>query len=811
MRKIVSWNKDWLYKENYEDSDAACRIDETLYTGVELPHTNKMLPYNYLDETAYQFVCCYAKKFVLPKEAGDKEIVLEFEGVMIAAEVYLNGRLVCTHKGGYTPFKAVLTQAVRWDGENSLVVRVDATERPDIPPCGGVIDYLTYGGIYREVNLQILDRTHIEHMFIHAEHCLEEEKSLEARIEIFSEAEQEAEVELRLEDAGETRAARTEPVRLAQGKNTCKVRLDGLKGIDLWDMEHPVLYTVSARLACAGSGPEESDLIRERFGFRESAFKPDGYYLNGKKVRLVGLNRHQSYPYVGYAMPKRVQRKDAELIKEHAGVNLVRTSHYPQSRHFLDRCDELGLLVMEEIPGWQHIGGEAWQAQALQDTRDMIIRDYNRPSVILWGVRINESQDHHDLYTKTNAAAHELDPYRPTGGVRFLTGSEFLEDVYTFNDFSHVGGELVFRTRDEITGRKDPVPTLITESNGHMYPVKSVDKEERLTEHVMRHLRVIQEALTREDLAGGISWCAFDYNTHSSFGSGDKICYHGVYDMFRNPKYAAYAYASQKDPKKEIVLKPATLAARGERDGGGTVPFTVLTNCDFIRVFKNGNLVGDFYPDRRKFPGLAHPPVVITHLLEEKEDFGFSPEDKKRFQEFLRQKTEEGDIANIRQEELEPFEDMAAKYGKDVPQLLGMVMAMAGGWGEKENMLLLQAFLDGQPVCEKKAGEVKSAAGLRVEADETVLLCDDDTYDAVRVVVQAVDTLGDRMPFTQECVSVTLEGPAEIMGPARFALTGGASSFWIKTKGTAGKVRIKVEGMYNSAECCVAIEQGGTE
>ena len=151
------------------------------------------------------------------------------------------------------------------------------------------------------------------------------------------------------------------------------------------------------------------DAVNTRFGFREAVFKEDGFYLNGKKMKLRGLNRHQSYPYVGYAMPKSMQKLDTDLIKEELGLNAVRTSHYPQSHHFMDRCDELGLLVFTEIPGWQHIGDESWQEQAKKNTQEMVLQYRNHPSVILWGVRINESMDNDDLYKETNRIAHELD------------------------------------------------------------------------------------------------------------------------------------------------------------------------------------------------------------------------------------------------------------------------------------------------------------------------------------------------------------------------------------------------------------------
>ena len=146
---------------------------------------------------------------------------------------------------------------------------------------------------------------------------------------------------------------------------------------------------------------------------RDARFTEKGFFLNGKHIKLRGLNlSHQTYPYVGAAMPARVQRRDALVLRKDLGINLVRTSHYPQSPHFLDACDEVGLLVLEEIPGWQFIGGPAWQDLAVKNVEDMIRRDWNHPSIVLWGVRINESPDNHDFYTRTNALAHKLDPSR---------------------------------------------------------------------------------------------------------------------------------------------------------------------------------------------------------------------------------------------------------------------------------------------------------------------------------------------------------------------------------------------------------------
>lgn len=164
----------------------------------------------------------------------------------------------------------------------------------------------------------------------------------------------------------------------------------------------------------------------------------------------------------------------------------------------------------------------------------------------------------------------------PWGSIRCIAESEFLEDVYTMNDFvlgSHeLGGNrgrTPLRPRREVTGLGHDVPYLVTEYNGHMFPTKSTDNELRQNEHVLRHLEVMDAAYGDSAVAGCIGWCAFDYNTHADFGSGDGICYHGVMDMYREPKFAAYAYASQTEPSERVVMEPVTHYARGERNIGG--------------------------------------------------------------------------------------------------------------------------------------------------------------------------------------------------------------------------------------------------
>ena len=261
-------------------------------------------------------------------------------------------------------------------------------------------------------------------------------------------------------------------------------------------------------------------------GFREAKFTPDGFFLNDKRIKLIGLNRHQNYPYVGCAMPDSAQKEDAEILKTKLGCNIVRTSHYPDSEAFLSRCDEIGLLVVDEIPGWQYIGkDEAWRNNFQYFVEAMVEKERNHPSLIAYGTRIDESPDDDELYSKAVNFVHQANPSRPCLGVRNFKTSHCLEDIYAYNDFSCGSLDHGLDPRKSVTGAKNK-PLLISEHNGHMFPTKQIDFPMRRLEHALRHLKVMDDAYADDTICGAIGWCAFDYNTHKDFGSGDHICYH---------------------------------------------------------------------------------------------------------------------------------------------------------------------------------------------------------------------------------------------------------------------------------------------
>ncbi len=803
MRSIMNLNFGWKYKESFEDAFVENGFDDSGFADVMLPHANIELPYNNFNEKCIQFISCYRKKFPVTGEQAGERAILHFDGVMAYCRVYLNGSYAGEHKGGYTPFRLDVTGFIREDGENVLVVMVDSTEREDIPPFGHVIDYLTYGGIYREVSLVFVQEIHVDNLHIRTKDVLTENMKMEIdlHLENHSGAEKAIVIEFELLCRDESKLKFMEGgVTLAPGPSKLTFTKALVQKMELWDLQAPNLYHVAVKVLHDGVLLDE---CKERFGFREAVFQKDGFHLNGKRIKLRGLNRHQSFPYVGYAMPKGAQYKDAEILKLDLGVNLVRLSHYPQSRHFLDRCDELGLLVFEEMPGWQHIGDEAWQDVAVQNVEDMIKRDWNRPCVILWGVRINESADDDRFYARTNRVAKELDPDRQTGGVRNFGGSRLLEDVYTYNDFVHDGLNDALQPRSRIV--KTDAPYLVTEHNGHMFPTKKYDNESRRIEQALRHLRVMDKMYRAADISGAIGWCMSDYNTHRDFGSGDRICYHGVLDMFRIPKEAAWAYSSQQEGSP--VMEVAASMVPGERDGGVLREAIVFTNCDSVRLSKNGTYVGTYGPDREAYPGIPHPPVVITDfigdLIEKNE--GFAKNDAMLAKEILQAVVRHGDQSLPMKYKLK-MAYLMFKCHLSHAKAVALYTTYVANWGGKSPVYEFTGFVSDKPVGTSRKGPADSA-GLFAVADKDRLV-EEETYDVCRIVLKHLDSLGNVMTLSNEVITLETEGPGEVIGPGQIALIGGSIAFWVKTAGKSGTLQVRVRsGRFGDQTLSFAVEK----
>ena len=516
---VFSLGTQWLFGGQYNAGSETTLYDESGFTPVTLPHTVTPLSWRNWNVSAWQQVWIYRRHFnggplVGPHPSGNR-ILVDFEGVMVNAAVVINDQTVASHQGGYLPFSAELTGHVT-SGDNLLAVVVDARSLPVPPTSAGhgprSIDFFQPGGIYRDVRLRVLPQAFLSDVFARPVNVLSSQRRVDVECTVDSALTNHATgtLQVKLMDGSHQMAIQATTVNLGSpGVTTTKLSLTGLGPVSLWSTESPKLYTIQATLAVPGAG---SHSFSRRIGFREASFQSDGFYLNGARLQLFGLNRHQLYPYAGMSMPARVQRKDAEILKHEFNCNMVRCSHYPQSPHFLDACDELGLLVWEEAPGWHDVSSSAaWQDLAVQNVRDMVIRDRSRPSVIVWGTRLNETPDLPGLWAATRQAAAELDGSRPSSGAMTdYADTEWNEDVFAFNDYGVNAKTGEPALRPPLPG----LPYLITEAVGVVEARPEhfawTDPSALLAKQASLHAQAQSQA--RSDLAysGMLAWAGFD-------------------------------------------------------------------------------------------------------------------------------------------------------------------------------------------------------------------------------------------------------------------------------------------------------------
>lgn len=782
-------NDDWLFTEQFEDSLTAPEYPENTLQPVRLPHTCKETPFHYFDESLYQMVSGYRRHLLIPKDWQGKRILLTFEGAAHDSTVFCNGKKVGEHHCGYTAFTVDLTDNVLYGQDNLLCVRLDSRENLNVPPFGYVIDYMTYGGIYRDVRLEVKEKVSLSDIFVHTAIDF---RSSPVTAQITSEitlTESNENVTIRQYYMPKSTAVAQESWRLlceqtVSADVSCDKEFSLTATITaplLWDTEEANLYILKTQLLY-----QDNTILDETettFGIREAVFKKDGFYLNGRKLRIRGLNRHQSFPYVGYAMPKSMQRLDADLLKKELGLNAVRTSHYPQSHYFLERCDELGLLVFTEFPGWQHIGDDAWKAQAVANAEDMIRQYRNHPSIILWGIRINESPDDDAFYEKTNAVAHKLDPTRPTGGVRAMKKSHLLEDVYTYNDFLHDGEMPGCDPKKKVTSDMEK-PYLISEYNGHMYPTKSFDNEERRSEHAIRHANVLDAVAGQPDIAGSFGWCMFDYNTHKDFGSGDRICYHGVMDMFRNPKLAANIYACEQE--QTPVLEITSSMDIGEHPGCNRGNIYILSNADSVKMYKNDRFIKEYLPEMSPYKHLKHGPILIDDFIGDSfaQNERFRPKHAKEITDAMNL-VARGSLNHIPKRLYLTALKLLLIYHINFAEVTRLYTKYIGDWGGTATIYRFDAIKDGKVVKSVTKEPVREIR-LEAEADHTILT-EQHSYDVALVRIRAVDDHGNVLPFYQEPVRLIAEGDISIIGPDTIALQGGMGGTYVKSTGRSGR------------------------
>ena len=761
---MFSLCNDWEFSSSW--SDSFCK-GEGSFIKIRIPHTVSESPLHYSGPHNYEGVFGYRTELFIGEESRGQRLFLQFDGAAHIADVFVNGSFAGTHRSGYTAFRVEITDLINYGKSNLIAVRLDSTENGEIPPFGFVIDYLTFGGLYREVWLDIRQTSFISDVYVSTPDvktaCVEltvDGNAGAAKVSVY--------------DGGVLMATQ-------EGQRSFRLSCPDAQP---WSVDDPKLYTLISELY--DEKGELLDTVTTEFGFRTAQFKADGFYLNGKKLFIRGLDRHQCYPYIGYAAPRHLQEEDARILKEELACNAVRTSHYPQSQWFMNACDRLGLLVFTEIPGWQHIGGEGWKEQAVENTEEMVLQYRNHPSIVLWGVRINESQDCDDLYIKTNEVARRLDPSRQTSGVRYIENSHLLEDVYAYNDFSHEGSNPGCKPKAKVMKEQDR-PLLISEANGHMFPTKSYDPWMKRQEHALRHAKVLNDAMADGQHTGVFQWCMFDYPTHKDFGSGDRVCYHGVMDQFRNPKLASALYASQGE--EEPVLEISSPMDIGDYPAGNIGSIYAFTNADEVRLYKNNNYVKTFTPSVGN--GLRHPPVAIDDLVGEllitQEGFG---EAKAKAVCACLSDVQKYGMANLPLAAKLRFARVMMKYKLSYDDGVALYGKYIGNWGGASTVWRFDAVKDGK-VVKSVIKAPDTDLKLDVKVSKTVLY-EGEIYDMAEVRVRVTDSNGNTASYAQLPVEFIAEGEIEVVGPRLACAEGGMTGCYIRTRSDEGKGMLTV-------------------
>jgi beta-galactosidase len=719
---------------------------------VTLPHTVTPLSWENWDPASWEQKWRYTNTFDAPPGTGNGSglrVFLDFAGALTHSTITLNGTEAADFLGGYLPFSAEITSQLKPTG-NQLSVLLDSGFSLDVPPdrpgaASKDVDFWQPGGIYRDVRLRVVPPVFIADVFAQP---TKDAKTgtwtvpVQVTVDAAIVPDGPATVRAELLDGTRVVSSATARVTIARAGTqvTASTTLKNLGKITPWDIadKSPKLYTVVATLLVGATSMHDYQV---RTGFRTISFQQDGFWLNGRRVKLFGLNRHQFYPFAGGAMPARVQAKDAQILRQELNCNMVRCSHYPQSEDFLDACDKYGLMVWEEAPGWDYIGDTAWQNLTYRDVRSMIIRDRNHPSVIIWGVRLNETHDDPAFYGQTQKIAGNLDRSRPTVGAMSSkpltsTPQSYQQSVFSYNDYSH--------HTSPTTGIKTPYlqppvdgagrPYMVSEAigalSGRFTHYRRIDDQLTQQEQATAHATVHDISASDSRYCGLLAWSGFDYPSGNSGNQVSGVKCTGVVDLFRIPKPGAAIYQAQVSPEVTPVI-----AAAFYWDFGATSPVNKLgtaamicSNLDSLKVYVGGRLHATVQPDRARYGHLPYPPSFV---------------------------------------------DFSAVNGSARPELR------------------VDGYIGSKKVASRLFSADHTADSLSLQADDASIA--GDGTDATRVVFRALDQHGSPRPYVTGQVTFTITGPHTLVGqnPFDFGDTGAAGAIWIRSQpGSSGSVTV---------------------
>jgi beta-galactosidase len=731
-------------KINFNDNWEFQRVGEDTMETVTLPHTARLEALvtgqsGVGDEKEqWQGICRYKKVFNLPKEYINKKIYIHFEAAMNIADVFINDVHITKHLGGFVPFTVDITDYAKFDEDNAILVELDNRDNPVTGPKPlNILDFNTYHGLYRNVYLVIKEQIHISDpilenktasggLFITYPEVTAERALIQIQTHInnYYHSTKEVKVKTSLIDSegNLVKTSLSEKVSINTDSDMEVMQKITLENPKLWSVNNPYLYNVMIELLV---NDEAMDSEIQSIGIRHFKITEDGFWLNGEKMYLRGANRHQEYPYIGYAIPDDAQYRDAKRIKE-AGFDYIRLSHYLHSPAFMDACDELGLLVMNCIPGWQYYGDKAFEELQYQNTRDMVRRDRNHACVLLWEASLNETHMPDYFIKKTHELVHEEYPgdqcftcgwmkgYDVFGQARQHGGCVGIDHypcvVTEYGDWEYYAGNQGFNQDD--WGNLKPSERNSRQLRG--------DGEIRLLQQAVNYQEAHNDNLKTKAFADSI-WVMYDYNR----GYAEDIEASGIMDIFRLPKFSYYFFKSQRDADirfENVSSGPMVYIANYWSDKS-PLKVKVYSNCEEVALYLNGRLIERKASDNDKLStDLAHPPFTFS---------------------------------------LPSFES-----------------------GE----LRAEAFISGKVCAEHTAKTALEPKGLKLLLEDGV--SEFNKGDIFFVYTNVVDENGTTVSRAENLVHFNLEGPAELIGQNPIKAEAGIAAILVKVTDDTGTIKI---------------------
>ena len=617
------WNTGWrFHRVDSGPVPDPSALPPQAWEPVGLPHIARIEPR--LSHAAWQGTAFYQKTFPTARTWAGQDVYLRIEAAMNVATVSLNGQVLTHHLGGYTPFTVDLTPALKAKGDNVLLVTINNEDNPVTGPKPHKdLDFVMYAGLYRGVELIVKPPVHITDemladtpagggVFVTYPKAEADQAiiAVQTQLENATDTAQSVALTQTLARAGRTVGQARQTVTLAPHQVRSVAQQITLARPALWSPDQPNLYDLTTR-ATSGLG---ADQVENRIGVRRYQITKGQLLINGRAYSLMGVNRHQEYPYVGYALSDQANYRDALLIKQ-AGFDYVRLSHYPQSPAFMVAADQLGVAVLDAIPGWQYFNPDpAFRAQVLKTCADMIRRDRNHPSVLAWECSLNETGMPDDLMAAFHQTVHAEYP----GDQAWSAGWELPHyDIYLQARQHRLGHEAVIDK-----------PLIVSEYGDWEYYAQNAgfnqtawsdlkpeartsrqllsDGEARLRQQVANIAEAHNDDLGTPAIADGY-WVMFDYNR----GYADDLESSGVMSLERRPKFAFDFFRSQRDASQASPVwggGPMVFIA-SYWDPASSPKIAVYSNADEVELFLNGASLGRHKPDRTAASSrLKHPP-----------------------------------------------------------------------------------------------------------------------------------------------------------------------------------------------------------